>query len=86
MASGLPCVAFKKVGSEYEVASEEIIEDGITGLCVDPCNNDEFETGLRYLIDHPDIRKRMGDAGREVCQGRFTWEGHAKKLLDLVSS
>jgi glycosyltransferase involved in cell wall biosynthesis len=86
MAAGVPCIAFKRVWPEYEVASEEIIETGITGYCVDPYDKNEFRQRLLYLIENPHIARKMGEAGRKVCQGRFTWEGHVKKLLDLVSS
>jgi glycosyltransferase involved in cell wall biosynthesis len=86
MASALPCIAFKRTRPEYEVASNEMIQNGVTGFCVDPYDKDEFKEKLLYLIDHPDIRKRMGEAGRKVCQKKFTWEGHVGRLLDLASS
>jgi len=85
MASGLPCIAFKRAWPEYEVASEEVIRDGVTGFCVDPYNKRELQDRLLYLIDNPDIRKKMGKAGREECRRNFTWEGHVKRLLDLVN-
>ena len=84
MASGLPCIAFKRVMPEYEVASEEIIEDGVTGYCVNPFDRNEFRGRLLYLIDRPDIRKRMGEAGRKVVEKKFTWDSHVRKLLSLV--
>lgn len=84
MAAGLPCIAFKKVMPAYEVASEEIIADGLTGFCVDPFNDDEFREKLLYLIDHGDVRRAMGKTAREVCKKDFTWEGHVKRLLDLA--
>ena len=86
MAAGLPCIAFKRVWPEYEVAAEEMIEDGVTGYCVDPYIQDEFRERLLYLIDHGDIRRAMGKAAREVCAKDFTWEAHVKRLLDLVNN
>lgn len=85
MAAGLPCIAYKRVLPEYEVASEEIIEDGVTGFCVDPFSKDELRDRVLYLIDHPDIRKKMGKMGRKACQTRFTWEGHVTEVLELVN-
>lgn len=84
MAAGLPCIAFKRVPPEYEVASEEMIENGVTGYCIDPYNEDEFRQRLLYLIENPDIRKKMGEGGRRVCARKFTWENHVKRLLDLI--
>jgi len=86
MAAGLPCIAFKRVWPEYEVASEEIIRDRVTGFCVDPYNKQELQERLLYLIENPDIRIRMGKAGREECRRKFTWEHHVKRLLDPATS
>ncbi|MFX0194954.1 MAG: glycosyltransferase family 4 protein [Candidatus Hodarchaeota archaeon] len=86
MASGLPCVAFKRMLPEYEVAADEIIEDAVTGYCVNPYERDEFRQRLLYLIDNPDIRNSMGEAGRKVCQKKFTWEDHVRKLLGLMNN
>ncbi len=84
MASGLPCVAFKRMLPEYEVASEEIIEDEVTGYCVNPYDKNEFRERLVYLIDNPDMRKKMGEAGRKICEKKFTWNEHVMKVLDLM--
>jgi glycosyltransferase involved in cell wall biosynthesis len=84
MASSLPCIAFKRVLPEYEVASEEIIEDGVTGYCINPYDRNEFRQKWLYLIDHPDIRKKMGQAGRKACERKFTWNNHVRKLLELM--
>jgi glycosyltransferase involved in cell wall biosynthesis len=84
MASSLPCIAFKRVLPEYEVASEEIIEDDVTGYCINPYDRNEFRQKWLYLIDHPDIRKKMGQAGRKACERKFTWNNHVRKLLELM--
>ena len=86
MSAGLPCIAFKKAMPAYEVASEEVIADGLTGFCVDPYNDDEFQERLLYLIEHGDIRRAMGKAARDVCEKDFTWEDHVRRLLDLLKS
>ncbi|MFX1552324.1 MAG: glycosyltransferase family 4 protein [Promethearchaeota archaeon] len=85
MAAGLACVAFKKVLPAYEVASEELIRDGLTGFCVDPYDLDEFREKLLYLIDNPNVRGKMGAEGRRICAREFTWEGHVRRLLDLLN-
>jgi len=86
MAAGLPCIAFKRILPEYEVSADEIIEDTVTGYCVNPYDRNEFRQRLLYLIENPDARKSMGEAGRKVCEKKFTWEGHVKMLLDLLNS
>jgi glycosyltransferase involved in cell wall biosynthesis len=86
MAAGLPCIAFKRAFPEYQVASEEIIRNGVTGFCVDPYNKHDLLDRLLYLIESRDLRKKMGLAGRRYCESRFTWEGHVKRLLDLINT
>ena len=85
MAAGLPCIAFKRVPPEYEVAAEEMIEDGLTGYCVNPYDRNEFRERLSYLIERPDVRKSMGEAGRKVVETKFTWDSHVRKLLALMN-
>ena len=67
-----------------EYSMKEIIVDGVTGYCVDPYDGDEFRERLLYLIDNPDIGQKMGEAGRKVCEKKFTWDNHVRQLLDLV--
>jgi glycosyltransferase involved in cell wall biosynthesis len=86
MAAGLPCIAYKRMWPEYEVASEEMIKHGTTGYCVNPHDRDELRQRLLYLIDHPDIGKKMGEVGRRICKRKFTWDNHVRKLLDLMDS
>ncbi len=57
MQCGLPCIAF-----DCPYGPSEIIEDGVTGFLI-PYNNDAlFIEKLTYLIEHPEIRQRMGEA------------------------
>lgn len=84
MAAGLPCIAFKRVWPEYEVAAEEMIENGVTGYCVNPYDGNELRQRLLYLIENPDIREKMGEAGRRMCERKFAWDTHVRRLMDLM--
>jgi 1,2-diacylglycerol 3-alpha-glucosyltransferase len=84
MAAGLPCIAFKRVWPEYEVAAEEMIANGVNGYCVDPYDRDELRERLLYLIENPDAAKRMGESGRKICEKKFRWDDHVRKLLGFV--
>jgi glycosyltransferase involved in cell wall biosynthesis len=84
MAAGLPCIGFKRVWPEYEVAAEEMIANGVNGYCVDPYDRDELRERLLYLIENPDVGKRMGETGRKICEKNFRWDDHVRKLLGLV--
>lgn len=58
MAAGLAVVA-TPVG-----AVEDIVSDGETGLLVPPGDVPALRNALARLIEEPDLRRRMGEAGR----------------------
>lgn len=53
------------------------------GICVDPDNDAEIENALRYLIDHPEEARRMGENGRRAIKEEFNWGVEEKKLFAL---
>lgn len=53
------------------------------GICVDPENVDEIADAIRYLFDHPDEARQMGENGRRAVEEEFNWDVEAKKLLRL---
>ncbi|MDE2951208.1 MAG: glycosyltransferase family 1 protein [Chloroflexota bacterium] len=63
MASGLPSVVVNSGGAP------EVIEDGVTGLSVNPTEAD-FATVIAYLRDHPEIRLEMSRQARLAAERR----------------
>jgi glycosyltransferase involved in cell wall biosynthesis len=80
MSSGLPVVALKRSPPEILTAAEEIIREEKSGFCV-PAEAGAAREKLKLLIDQPDLRRRMGEAGRAACRADYTWERHVEKLL-----
>lgn len=56
------------------------------GICVDPENIDEFAGAIRYLMDHPEECRSMGENGRKAVVEEFSWQVAEKALLDLYQS
>ena len=78
MASGLPVVA-SRVGGIVEV-----VADGETGYLVDPANMEaELLTRIGELVRDPDLRRRMGEAGRKRVEEKFTWDRTAEAWMAL---
>ena len=50
----------------------EFIEDGVTGFLVPPRDPDALAEALQKLIANPELRRRMGRAGREKALREFT--------------
>lgn len=52
----------------------EVIEDGVTGLLVERGDQAALTQALYKLADDPELRRRMGEAGREITRNRFRME------------
>ena len=58
----------------------ELIEDGTTGLLVDPCAPKELAEALCRLITDPELRQRLGEAGFARTRQRFSMDAGADRL------
>ncbi|MFQ5592128.1 MAG: glycosyltransferase family 4 protein [Phycisphaerae bacterium] len=78
MASGLPVVATRVGGMT------EIVEEGKTGLLVEPGDHRALAEALLTILDRPDCGRTMGKAGRERAAHLFSWDRIAEKILQLA--
>jgi glycosyltransferase involved in cell wall biosynthesis len=67
MAAGCPTIYTTK-GS-----GPELIEDGITGLLVDPDSPQEIARAILALLRDTDLARRLGERGRRHVEERFSW-------------
>ena len=67
MACGRPVVASTAGGAPEAVA------DGETGLLVPPGDVPALRAALERLLADPELRRRLGEAGRRRAQERFAW-------------
>jgi glycosyltransferase involved in cell wall biosynthesis len=79
MAAALPVVASRVGGIP------EMVEDGRTGVLVEPGNADALAHGLAHLANSPELRRLMGVAGREVVESRFQLETSVRRLVELYA-
>jgi glycosyltransferase involved in cell wall biosynthesis len=75
MAVGRPIVSFD--------LQETRITAGEAAAYAEPNNESSFATRIDELLDDPDRRRRMGEAGRERIEQRYSWE-HSKAALLAV--
>ena len=75
MACGKPVVA-SPVG-----ANTEIVEHGVNGFLAG--STEEWLESLTILRDNPDLRKKMGMAGRRMLENKYCIQVTAPKLLSI---
>jgi glycosyltransferase involved in cell wall biosynthesis len=74
LAAGVPVVA-EAVGQ-----NREYIQDGETGLLVEPGDVHAFARSVVQLLEHPSLRRRLSQAAARDVRERFSWQ----TLVDAV--
>lgn len=69
MAAGLPCIT-----TEVGTGTSYVVQDGITGLVVEPAHEAALHTAVTHLLQNPALRQEMGANGRVRAQTEFTPE------------
>jgi glycosyltransferase involved in cell wall biosynthesis len=77
MAYGLPVVATRWRGVP------SIVDEGETGFLVDIRDPSAVADRLAILADDPDLRRRMGLAGRDKFEREYVWQRHADRMREL---
>ena len=79
MAAARPVVASRIGGLPFTVSENE------TGLLAEPGDPADLAKQIECLLDDPDLRKRMGQAGRKRFEANYDWnviiERHYRPLL-----
>jgi glycosyltransferase involved in cell wall biosynthesis len=77
MAMEIPCV------STIIAGIPELIRDGIDGLLVAPSDEVELERALTRLIEDPELRRRLGRAGRQRVQQNYEFKQSVQGLAEI---
>jgi glycosyltransferase involved in cell wall biosynthesis len=79
MAAGLPVLATRVS------AVPEVVVDGETGLLVPPSDAATLAAGIERLAADPDLRRRLGAAGRARVRERFGLERMVEETLAVYA-
>ncbi len=63
--------------------NRQVVEQYGIGICVDPADPDAIAKAIRYLLDHPEEARKMGENGRRAVKEEFNWNIEEEKLLAL---
>lgn len=77
-ACGLPVVASRVIGCV------ESVSDGENGVLVEPAHANALANTLQDLIEHPDKRRSLGDAGVRFAQG-FSMLAHTQRVIEIAN-
>ncbi len=83
---GIPVVLMEAMGSGVPVVASnisgipELVEDKYTGLLVPPRDATSLASALECFFIDPNLRRRLGQAGREKVLGGFDLNKNAAKL------
>jgi hypothetical protein len=80
MAFGLPVVASRTGGIP------EVVEDGVTGILVPPGDSKALGEAVIHLLREPDLRRRLGQAGRQRVLDEFTLDRVLPQTLSVYQS
>jgi L-malate glycosyltransferase len=61
----------------------ESVEDGKTGMLVPSGDVDSLSKAIKYLTEHPEIRKGMGETGRKRVEAEFSIKDNVRKTEEL---
>jgi glycosyltransferase involved in cell wall biosynthesis len=79
MAMGVPVMATNIGGPA------ELIDDGRDGILLPPRNPKRWAEAIGRLLSHPELRRQIGDAGREKAAD-FGRGRHAEAVVDVYRS
>ena len=91
-AEGVPVTLMEAMAARLPVVTTlvggipELVEDGVSGYLVPPGNPDALAGKLEALLADPDLRDRMGEAGRAKVVAEFDMDREAARFETLFKA
>lgn len=63
----------------------EIIHDGETGYLIPPGNTEALAEKMQFVIEHPEVAKRIGQRAREYITRHHNWEHVIGEVLETYT-
>jgi len=80
MALGLPVIA-----SDFPLYRAVVAPPG-AGLCIDPTSPEALAGALRFLLQHPEASRQLGNRGRTAAEMRYSWASQEAVLFNFYGS
>jgi glycosyltransferase involved in cell wall biosynthesis len=90
LAEGSAYVTYEALACELPLIttpnSGSVVSDGIEGFLVEPGDVDGLCARIRFLYDHPEVRRSMGAQGRDLIQRCYTWRHYRERIGRLYTA
>lgn len=63
----------------------ESIQDGVTGILVDPHSVEDISRAIRSLLEDSELRRKMGEAGRKRAEEKFDWKVLSNRFIEILT-
>jgi glycosyltransferase involved in cell wall biosynthesis len=80
LSTGNPVIV-TKVG---EIA--QFLTDGENAFLVEPDNVEAFASKMEFVINNPEIAKKVGQKGKDVVLKEFNYKTQARKIIEFIQS
>jgi len=80
MSTGLPVIASRVGGIP------EAVQDGVSGLLVEPSDVSRLSQALERLIRDTDLARKLGNEARRIASGSFGADRMVRRVLDLYET
>ena len=64
----------------------DVVTDGVNGFLVPPHNSDALANALISLLENPELRVKMGKAGRQIAEDRFSGTRINRHIYSIYQS
>jgi glycosyltransferase involved in cell wall biosynthesis len=80
MASGKPVIG-TRVGT-----MPRRIKDGMSGFIIDPADERQLADKIKYLLDNPSEREKMGACARQLVINEYSSDKMAVRMLEVFQN
>lgn len=63
--------------------AQNIIKNGTNGFLIDIGDNIELSNKLKFLIENPKLRKKIGENGRTLIEQKYSWDKIVNQYIQL---
>jgi colanic acid/amylovoran biosynthesis glycosyltransferase len=79
MAMEIPCV------STFVAGIPELIRNEVDGILVSPSDDRALAGAIKRLIEEPDLRRRLGEAGRRRVVEKYDLDRNITHLAEIFA-